>query len=284
VSEDPDRLLPRDEADLAALADGRLDPARRDGVLARVAAEPALAAALERQRVGVAAITAAAGEVSAPVALRRRVEAMEAERSAPRRRSGGWRARGRRPEQGEPATASPGVAGGRWRAFVPAAGLALAAVVAVVLVTGGSGGVSVDSVVTVATRPPAGVVATGPPGPLLGEEFEGVRYPNYAARFQWQPDGKRADKVQDRATRTVFYRKGTNMIAYTIVAGEALREPTDGVATRREGVELRTLRRDGRTVVTWQRQGHTCVLSGAGVSAQELRELASWQGRGLVRF
>ncbi len=268
MSEDPDRLSPQDEADLAALADGRLDPARRDGVLARVAAEPALAAALERQRVAVAAITAAAGEVSAPVALRRRVEAMEAKRSAPRRRIGG----------------------GRWRAFVPAAGLALAAVVALVLVfggtggSGGSGGVSVDSVLAVATRPPAGVAAIGAPGPLLDEEFEGVRYPNYAARFKWQPGGVRADEVKNRATRTVFYRKGTTTIAYTIVAGDALPEPSDGVATRREGVELRSLRRDGRNVVTWRRQGHTCVLSGAGVSQDTLQELASWQGRGLVRF
>ena len=265
MSEDPDRLSSQDEADLAALADGRLDPARREGVLARVAAEPAFAAALERQRVAVAAITAAAGEVSAPVALRRRVEAMEADRSAPRRRIGG----------------------GRWHVFVPAAGLALAAVAALVLVfggSGGSGGVSVDSVLAVATRPPSGVAATGAPGPLLDEEFVGVRYPNYAARFRWQPDGKRADEVLDRATRTVFYRKGPSTIAYTIVAGNALPEPQDAVATRREGVELRTLRRDGRTVVTWRRQGHTCLLSGADVSQETLRELASWQGRGLVRF
>ncbi len=90
--------------------------------------------------------------------------------------------------------------------------------------------------------------------------------------------------VQDRATRTVFYRKGTTRIAYTIVAGDALPEPADGVATRREGIALRSLRRDGRNVVTWRRQGHTCVLSGAGVSQEALLELASWQGRGLVRF
>lgn len=256
MSEHPDRLSPQDEADLAALADGRLDPERRDGVLARVAADPSLAVALERQRAAVAAITAAAAEVSAPVALRARVEELPRAPVAPRRL--------------------------RWRALVPAAALVCVVVLALLSVFGGGGEDRVGSVLAVASRP-AVVAAVDMPGPLLYESVQGVHFPDYAARFDWRAAGVRQDTVDGHYTRTVFYRQGASRIAYTIVAGAALPEPSDGDAVRREGIALRALRRDGRTVVTWRRHGHTCVLSGAGVSEATLLELASWKGRGLVK-
>ena len=78
-------LSPEEEADLAALADGRLDPARRAAVEARLAAEPELAAAFERQRVAVAAIGRAVEGTSAPLALRARIERLEAESGRGRR-------------------------------------------------------------------------------------------------------------------------------------------------------------------------------------------------------
>jgi hypothetical protein len=68
------------------------------------------------------------------------------------------------------------------------------------------------------------------------------------------------------------------------VAGDALDRPGDARRTVSGGVELRTLRAQGRTVVTWRRVGHTCVLSGSGVDAATLRELAAWKGMGAVRF
>jgi hypothetical protein len=37
-------------------------------------------------------------------------------------------------------------------------------------------------------------------------------------------------------------------------------------------------------VVTWRRQGHTCVLSGTGVDRDTLLELAAWKGQGAVSF
>ena len=43
--------------------------------------------------------------------------------------------------------------------------------------------------------------------------------------------------------------------------------------------------RDGdRTVVTWLRDGHTCVLSGSGVPRRTMLELAAWKGDGAVAF
>jgi hypothetical protein len=36
------------------------------------------------------------------------------------------------------------------------------------------------------------------------------------------------------------------------------------------------LSQSGATIVTWQRGGHLCVVSGRGVSAHTLLSLASW--------
>lgn len=203
---EPDRLSPAEEADLAALADGCLDPARG-------------------------------------------------------RRWAGW------------------------RAGIPA-GLVVGVCAALVLVIAlGGGGTTVDSVLAVASRPPATVAAIGVrPGPLLDEELEGVRFPNYAAKFGWQAVGVRRDDIAGRITRTVTYERAGRRIAYTIVTGDALRQPPDGRAARRDGVALLAFARDARTVVTWNRQAHTCVLSGVGVPEATLLELASWKGRGQVRF
>ena len=36
--------------------------------------------------------------------------------------------------------------------------------------------------------------------------------------------------------------------------------------------------------VTWERGGHTCVLSAKGVPATELVALANWRGKGAIPF
>ena len=77
-------LPPEDEADLVALADDRLPPARRAEVEARVAAEPSLAAALESQRAALALIACLV--TPAPLELRLRVEELKAARG-PRARA-----------------------------------------------------------------------------------------------------------------------------------------------------------------------------------------------------
>jgi hypothetical protein len=71
-----DRLL----ADLAAAADGTLDPARLDHIETLAAHDDVLADALERQRRAAALIRGATADVHAPDALRERLERMRDER------------------------------------------------------------------------------------------------------------------------------------------------------------------------------------------------------------
>jgi anti-sigma-K factor RskA len=68
-------------AELAALADGSLEPERRAALEARVAASTELADRLAEQQRAVALTQTAAAEVDAPAGLRRRVEAQRVRRA-----------------------------------------------------------------------------------------------------------------------------------------------------------------------------------------------------------
>lgn len=256
-------LSPADEAALAAFADGRLDATEGAELQARIDADPALAAALGRQRAALTLIIGAAEDTSAPMALRARIEALQAQP----RRSWLGRLRDRVP-------ALPAVLG---------TAAAAAAVIIAVVVSGGGPGI--DDVLDAAARSPSAAIAPFPAqSKLLREQVEGVSFPNYAGKFGWKAEGTRTDEIGGRATRTVFYSRRGRTIAYTIVAGEPLPEPVDARRSVREGTPLRVLSEDGRTVVTWLRQGHTCVLSATDAPADELLELAAWKGQGAVKF
>ena len=263
MPEHPDepRLSADEEAELAAFADGRLDPARRAAVEARMAAEPELAAAVERQRFVVAAIGRAAEETSAPLALRARIERLEPQQRRGRR----WSAGRLRPT---------------W--LIPAVGAAAALIVVLVLSLGT--GLTVEDTLAAATKPSQAPAATDPAnGKLLREQVDGVRFPDFAAKFGWQAVGVRTDEIDGRSMRTVFYERDGEQIAYTIVEGEQLPWPEVEPAVR-DGVKLRTFEANGRTVVTWLRDGRTCILSGEGVDGETLDELAAWKGQGAVGF
>ena len=245
--------------ELARLADGSLPADERAEVEAHVAASPELARVLERQRVALAALDATA-DVGAPARLHARVR----QRRAP--------ARGRR----------------RRLAVGGAVAVAAAAALALALVLPATSPVAPTpaDVAAVASQPPDEAAPAGVPGTpqLLREQVDGVAFPNYAAKFGYEPVGARHVEVSGRAATTVYYAGEGRTIAYTIASGDGLEPPADARSTTRGGVEYRSFRAAGRDVVTWERDGHTCVLSSTAAPTAELIELADWRGKGAIEF
>jgi hypothetical protein len=119
---------------------------------------------------------------------------------------------------------------------------------------------------------------------LLAANVEGVPFPNWSREFGWREAGTRSDRLQGRTTRTVFYEQGGKRVAYTIVSGKGIPAPAGSRPATRNGVHLHALADGGRRVVTWWRDGRTCVLSSADVGDNQLVKLASWKGDGAVPF
>jgi hypothetical protein len=255
---DSDRMSERARSEVAALADGSLPASRRAEVEAMVRESPELQELLRAQRAALTAIRAAAAP--APAGLRARIDH---ERSAAARR-------------------------GHRRRLVTGFALAAACaavILAVVLPAGAPEGPSVAEASALALRP-----ATAPaPGQydgqdvLLDRQVDGIHFPRWAAEFGWRATGARVDRLDGHRAVTVFYVRGERRIAYTIVSGRSLPKP-GAQAVRRGGTELRELDVRGRSVVTWQRRGHTCVLSGARVDPRALLALASWRAGGRLAY
>jgi hypothetical protein len=255
-----DNLSDEQLADLARLADGTLPAERQAEVEAAVAASPELAQIVHAQAVTRDALNRMAAETGAPARLRAAVERGRAPR-APRRR------------------------------FAPLRGALVAgtaAVLALVLVLPGvlSGSLSVTEAAAFAEKPPTQPAPAGVPGTpqLLRAEVDDVPFPNYAKKFGWKAVGARHDKSSGHDVTTIYYRKDGRTIAYSIVSGDALHRPSSARSTARGGKEYRILRADARTVVTWERGSHTCVLSASHVSPSELVALADWRGKGAIPF
>jgi hypothetical protein len=259
MAESPDREPT--ERELAALADGSLPPARRAAVEARVAASPRLQALLAEQQRAVIAIRA--NTARAPDSLRAAV----AEERARRRP----RARARR----------LGLAAG-----LTAATVALTLAVILALPGSEAGAPTVAQAARLASRPPErpapGLYLRHPA--LLDLELEEVAYPNWRERFGWRAVGTRSDIVEGRKTVTLFYERRGRSIGYTILSGDPISLPAPSRRSVRDGTELRSFTIDGREVVTWLRQRHTCVLSGVGVSRETLLRLGAWQGGGSIPY
>jgi hypothetical protein len=203
--------------------------------------------------------------VRAPQELHERIGALVAERTGARRRP----------------------AGGRWR--LGGAAVALAAIVAALVISfagaGGSSQLTVRATVALTQRP----ATTGAPmqnphnGTELAVAVDGVPFPYWEDRFGWRSTGSRTDSVDGHEITTVFYvnRKGRR-IGYAIVAGTPAPGADGGVVRWRGGAAYRLKRLDGSHVVSWERDGHLCVIAGHGVSSATLLALASWQGKATV--
>jgi hypothetical protein len=242
------------ERELAALADGSLAPERRAALELRVAGSPVLQALLAEQRRAVAV---SQRTDRAPERLRHELE-RRAERSRPHH--------------------------GRRAVIAVAAAAALA--LAFFIPRAGDNDPSVAEAAALSGR----AVQTPAPAPynhsptLLDLEVEGVPYPNWERRFGWRAVGSRADRVGDRSTKTLFYAKAGRRIGYTIVSGPALPPARGALRLVRHGTELQRATLDDRVVVTWKRQGHTCVLAGADVDLSQLVELGAWKAGGAVPY
>jgi hypothetical protein len=248
--------LPRAmESELVALADGTLEPGRRERALERVRASSELQAALAEQRRAVE-LMAGIG-VRAPASLHRRVEELLAP-ARPKRR---------------PATRRMGLAA--------AATTALAAIAIAIGLYGRPThptGLSVQQAAALTLSP----ATMGAPAEStthraqLEASVGGVPFPYWREHFGWRSTGARTDRLAGRSVATVFYANAEGRrIGYAIVSGRAS-ATHGGTVIRRWGVPYRVLTHDGATVVTWERGGHLCVVSGRRVSAHTLLSLASW--------
>jgi hypothetical protein len=174
------------------------------------------------------------------------------------------------------------------RLLAPAAGVAALAVVAVavVLSLGGPAGPSVVQAAEIAQLPanePTPVRDPATPA-ILAKQLDGVSFPDWSRKFGWRPEGARSDRLDGRRAETVFYTHHGHRIGYTVISGKPLEPPSGAQTLMRNGVEIHRYVDGDRTVVTFQRGGLTCVLSGHVIHADTPLKLAAWKGSGAVRF
>jgi hypothetical protein len=167
---------------------------------------------------------------------------------------------------------------------------ALAAAAAAVVATGTAVGLALTLPGEVPGRPDvvqAAALAQRPatrPAPprdpadprFLAARVDSVAFPDWGT-IRWPATGTRTDRLRDRSVTTVYYARGGQVVGYQIVSGDPLPPP---VATRQELIGdtvYRSFRAGGRTIVTWVRDGRTCVVSARGMPAWALRRLAAWE-------
>lgn len=158
------------------------------------------------------------------------------------------------------------------------------AVAAVLLVLGvfaeriidrGSAAPSVQEVAHVALRPASEPApAARPGGELLRAQAGPISFPTWT-RVGWRAVGARSDTIDGHELHTVFYldSKGRR-IGYAIADTQL--PVRGGEAVTRRGAQLRIVARGGTSVVTWRRDGRTCILAGRDVPVERLLTLASY--------
>jgi hypothetical protein len=259
---------------LAALADGSLRSAE---LRAEIEADPDARALLDEQVRAVALVRGAANDVHAPDALRARLPTLTPDEAGAREAL----RRGRRAPSRSSAPRLRGLLAG-------AATLAAAVVVVLALsLSGTSGSPTVAQAAALSTRP-ATLPAPrhlAPHSFLIDRSEAGVPFPYWEDHFHWKAIGARTDALAGRTATTVFYvdRRGRRL-AYAIVSGAALPVPHGARTVVRDGVHMWVATISGATVVTWERDGHSCVLASAQVPAATLVRLASWRANGSIPY
>jgi hypothetical protein len=210
-------------------------------------------------RKGEALIKAEVARVRAPHALRERIEADRA-RAAGTQRVPFWR---------------------RHRFAVLGTGVAaLALAVTGVALQGGGGDgepalASVDAVAASSPTESAPASLGGNP-PVLDARVGAIEFPDWEDKFGVEAVGQREDEVSGRAVTTVAYRDADGArLGYSVVDGPPLDEEPPGRKVVRGDNTYHVADSGQSTVVTWEQQGHTCVIVASGdVPAAQLVELA----------
>jgi hypothetical protein len=176
----------------------------------------------------------------------------------------------------------------RLRPVAVAAGVAVVMVIALVvaLAVGGPGGSRVVQAAELSllpsTEPPPTTNKQRPA--LLERSFAGVTFPAWSEEFRWRPDGARTDELDGRPTTTVYYTHTHHRIGYTVISGRPIDPPEDAETLNARGLELHRFRLGFQDVVTFERNGRTCVLSGDVHNPDTLVKLASWKSDGAISF
>ena len=242
------------DAQLTRLADGSLPDAQADTLRARVRESPELQARLREQEQSIA-LTQATAQITAPASLR----------AAVREQTSSTRARTLRRPVWRPRLLAP-----------LATGALAAAIVIIVLLTGSSRSLTVARTARLALATPTRNAPSVDPSDseLLSLRVDSIPFPAYEGRSDWRATGARTDQVDARRVQTVFYDIAGDRVGYSIVPGAALGVPAGHQHTI-GGVRY-VIGGDGAAeLVTWRRDGHTCVIAGRRVSAQTLLRLAT---------
>ncbi len=250
IDDDPAFL----EAEMARLADGSLPAERQAELREELQRSPALAQALAEQERAISMLRAT--DVAAPDSLRQWLHEQTRERPARRR----LRLRPR-------------------FAFPAAAAVAVAAVAAAIVLAVSGG--STNPNLTQATR--AALAASTMPAPseshdgatTLDVSAAGIQFPYWEQTIGWRALGSRIDSLSGRHAVTVFYAgPAGHRVGYTIVTGPPL-PVRGGTTVTRHGIPFTFQRVGSARMVTWLRNGHTCVIAGRGVSNPMLLHLAT---------
>jgi hypothetical protein len=188
-------------------------------------------------------------------------------------------------EQERSHTTVRGALGGMRLRFgaLAAAGAALGVALALALGSPSGSGLSLGQAAAITLRP----ATLGAPtenrqaaGQLKASE-DGIPFPYWEDRFGWRTTGSRTDSVNGRSVRTVFYTDGKGRrVGYAIVSGRPAPKLPPGNVHWHNGTPYHLGYVSGTPVVTWERDGHLCIVSGHGMSGQTLLTLAGWGDSG----
>lgn len=202
------------------------------------------------ERIGIA-IRDASAEVEAPHSLRADIASEQLARPGRRRRK-------------------------RW---VPLAAGVAAAAVAAVLVFSFSPQSSSSPSVAAATA--AGLRPATDPAPALKGHFidarvGSVQFPNYSYGLSYRAVGARDDTIAEHKAVTVFYSAGNDRVGYTVLDGKPLPVPSSARPVSFADFDAYAFSKDGARVVTWRRDGHTCVLVSRTADQDTMLQMAAY--------